>query len=165
MPVLDVEKDLDRRTLTVIAQFAAPVERVWALSADPRQVERYRGPPTWPARFVRHDFVAGGGSHSVMTGPDGEQSHGVWRILRVDEPRSFELEDAFADDRGVPNEETGLMRMAASLEPAGDGTRLVSVTTSASTEQLQQVLDTGMEEGMALAMGPMDGVLAEGATV
>ncbi len=161
MPVLDVEKDLDQHTLTVTAEFAAPVERVWALYADARQIERHWGPPGWPATFVRHDFVPGGGSHYLMAGPDGEQAHGVWRIVAVDEPRSFELDDAFADERGHPNEEMGWSHMAATLEPTANGTRVVFVTTFRSVEQLQQMLDMGMEEGLKQAMGQIDGLLAE----
>jgi uncharacterized protein YndB with AHSA1/START domain len=163
MPVLDVEKDLDRRTLTVTAEFAAPVERVWRLYADREQVQRHWGPPGWPATFVRHDFEPGGGSHYFMAGPDGERADGVWRILAVDEPRSFELEDAFADQEGNPDESMGWTRMAATFEPTEGGTRVVFVSTFASTEQLQQMLDMGMEEGLKGAMGQIDGILAEDA--
>ncbi|MBW4040504.1 MAG: SRPBCC domain-containing protein [Acidobacteria bacterium] len=161
MPVLDVEKDLDRTTMTVVAEFAAPVERVWALYADPRQLERHWGPPGWPATFLEHDLVPGGASHYVMSGPDGERSHGVWRVLAVDEPRSFVLEDAFADERGVADEQMGWTRMAATFTATADGTRLVFVTTFRSVEQLQQMLDMGMEEGVKLAMAQIDGLLAE----
>ncbi|WP_375387704.1 SRPBCC domain-containing protein [uncultured Amnibacterium sp.] len=161
MPVLDVEKDLDQHTLTVTAEFAAPVERVWALYADRELIQRHWGPPGWPATFVRHDFVPGGGSHYYMTGPDGEQPHGVWRITEVDEPRSFALDDAFADADGHPDEETGWSHMAAALEPTADGTRVVFVTTFQSGEQLQQMLEMGMEEGLKQAMGQIDGILAE----
>lgn len=161
MPVLSVEKDLDRRTLTVTAEFAASADRVWALYADARQVERHWGPPGWPATFVTHDFVAGGGSHYFMAGPDGQRSHGVWRIVAVDEPHSFALDDGFADEEGVPNEELGWMRMTARLDPVASGTRVVLVTTFASAEQLQAVLDMGMEEGLRLAMGQIDGILAD----
>ncbi|GAA2754503.1 SRPBCC family protein [Amnibacterium kyonggiense] len=161
MPVLDVEKDLDRLTMTVTAQFAAPVERVWRLYAEAEQVQRHWGPPGWPATFLRHDFTPGGGSHYFMAGPDGEQAHGVWRILAVDEPRSFELEDAFADADGNPDERAGWSRMAATLTPTDGGTRVALVTTFRSTEQLQQMLDMGMEEGLQQAMGQIDGILAE----
>ena len=34
MPVVDITKDLDALTLTIVADFAAPVERVWQLYAD-----------------------------------------------------------------------------------------------------------------------------------
>ena len=40
MPVTDVQKDTENRTITITAEFAAPVERVWEVYADPRQLER-----------------------------------------------------------------------------------------------------------------------------
>lgn len=40
-----VAKDLENATLTVTASFAHPIERVWALYADPRKLERWWGPP------------------------------------------------------------------------------------------------------------------------
>ena len=38
MPVTDVQHDLDALTLTITADFAAPLERVWEVYADPRQL-------------------------------------------------------------------------------------------------------------------------------
>ncbi|MBA2602330.1 MAG: SRPBCC domain-containing protein, partial [Acidobacteria bacterium] len=52
--------------------------RVWAAYADPRQLERFWGPPEWPATFVRHDFVVGGRSEYQMTGPNGDRSSGFF---------------------------------------------------------------------------------------
>ena len=40
MPVTDVQQDFDKLTLTITADFAAPVERVWQVYADPRQLEK-----------------------------------------------------------------------------------------------------------------------------
>jgi uncharacterized protein YndB with AHSA1/START domain len=161
MPVLAVEKDLDRHVLTVTAEFAADVERVWALYADPRRLERHWGPPGAPATFVRHQLIPGARSHYYMTGPDGERSHGMWVVREVDEPRSFEVDDAFADEDGEPKPETGFMRMRVELTPVDGGTRVVFVSTFESTEQLQQMLEMGMEQGLTLAMGQIDELLAE----
>lgn len=161
MPVLEVEKDPEAHTMRVVAEFAAPVERVWALYADPRKLERHWGPPGWPATFVEHRLVPGSRSHYFMSGPDGEQPHGVWQVVAVDEPRSFEIEDAFADEQGVPNEEMGWTRMAASFEPVAAGTRVVFVSTFQSAEQLQQMLEMGMEEGLKQAMGQIDELLRQ----
>ena len=44
MPVVEVRRDTENLTMTVAAQFAAPVARVWAAYADPRQLERFLGP-------------------------------------------------------------------------------------------------------------------------
>ena len=40
MPVIDVQHDLENLTLTITAEFAAPVQRVWQIYADPRQLEK-----------------------------------------------------------------------------------------------------------------------------
>jgi hypothetical protein len=37
---------LARPELVLVAEFDAPIERVWQLWADPRQLERWWGPPT-----------------------------------------------------------------------------------------------------------------------
>ena len=81
--------------MTVTAQFAAPVARVWAAYADPSQLERFWGPRQSPAKFERHDFTVGGRSEDVMTGPNGETSRGFWEFPSIDEPRAFEVKDGF----------------------------------------------------------------------
>jgi hypothetical protein len=48
MPVTAVEKDLDALTMTITAEFGADAERLWALWSDPRQLERWWGPPSAP---------------------------------------------------------------------------------------------------------------------
>lgn len=52
MPVTDVRHDPDELTLTITAEFAAPVARIWQVYADPRQLEKIWGPPTFPATMV-----------------------------------------------------------------------------------------------------------------
>ena len=76
MPVVSVQKDAEQLSLTFVAEFPVDVQRVWQLWSDPRQLERWWGPPTWPATFESHDFVVGGGSEHHMTGPDAESAPG-----------------------------------------------------------------------------------------
>jgi hypothetical protein len=45
MSVISVDKYFDNLSLTLFADFEAPIERVWQLSADPRQLGRVRGVP------------------------------------------------------------------------------------------------------------------------
>ena len=59
MPVTGITTDVDTRTLTITAEFAAPVTRVWAMYADPRQLEQVWGPPQYPATFVDHELRPG----------------------------------------------------------------------------------------------------------
>lgn len=162
MPVTDITKDLDARTLTITAEFAAPVERVWKVYADPRQFERIWGPPTHPATVVEHDLTPGGHVHYFMTAPDGEKFYGGWRVLSVDEPHRFTVEDFFADEAFSPVPDLPVATAEFRFEPSGAATTAVFTTTYASAEALQQVLDMGMEEGARGAMGQIDALLAEG---
>src|SRR5688572_8313393 len=100
MPVTGVEKDPVALTMTVSAEYDAPVERCWELWADPRRLERWWGPPEWPATFVDHDLTPGGFVTYFMTGPDGDKAHGWWRVLAVDAPCRLEVDDGFGDEPG-----------------------------------------------------------------
>ena len=123
MPITSVTQDPEALTLTVVADFAVPVRRLWDAYADPRQIERFWGPPGWPATFTRHDVAVGGRSNYAMTGPDGERSGGYWEFLAVEEGKSFEVLDGFADDEGNPNTEMPTMRMEFTFEPTDAGSR------------------------------------------
>ena len=164
MPITRVDKDLDAHMMTVVADYDAPVERVWQLYADPRQLERFWGPPEWPATVVDHDLRPGGRVTYLMTGPDGDKSSGYWDVLEVEAPRRFVVEDGFADEAGQPNPDMPITRMELELtERAGGGTTMTLVSTFASTDAMKQLIQMGMEEGMRAAMGQIDAILAEGA--
>lgn len=159
--MIEISKDVENLTVTFTAEFPAAAERVWQVWQDPRQLERWWGPPTWPATFDRHDFVPGGESRYYMTGPGGEKAHGWWRMVTVEAPRRIEFEDGFADQQGQPADTVAPVRTVVTLEPAaGGGTRMVTVATFADAGHLEQLEKVGMEEGMRLAMGQIDAVLA-----
>lgn len=160
MPIVEIHKDPKALTMTVVAQFAAPVARVWAAYADPRQLERFWGPPEWPATFLRHDFVVGGRSEYVMKGPDGAQSRGFFEFVSIDPPHSFEVRDGFLGPDGAPAPEMPTIRMRFTFQPHDGGTRMVTLTTFPSLDALEQLLSMGMMEGMKAAMSQIDSVLA-----
>jgi uncharacterized protein YndB with AHSA1/START domain len=162
MPVTRVDKDADARTMTITATFAAAIDRVWRLWEDPRQLERWWGPPTYPATFVDHDLSPGGRVSYFMTGPEGDRSHGWWRVLAVDAPRRLEFEDGFADESGAPNTELPAVVVRVSLDDDGAGTRMAIESTFPSAEAMEQVIAMGMEEGMVSALGQIDELLEEG---
>lgn len=161
MTVTAVEKDFDALTMTVTAEFDAVAERVWQLYADPRKLEQWWGPPTYPATFVQHDLAPGAVCTYYMTGPDGNRSHGWWKVIDVQAPRAFRVQDGFGESPDHAPEGMPMMTMSVSLHDLDDGrTRVVIVSEFASVEQLQQLLEMGVEEGLKAAMGQMDGVLA-----
>ena len=165
MPVTDVQKDPDSLTMTVTAEFPASVERVWQLWEDPRQLERWWGPPTYPATVVDHDLSPGGKVSYYMTGPDGDQPKGWWRIVSVDAPHRLEFEDGFADEDWNPNPDMPTMTVRVDLrEQRPDSTRMTLETLFQSTDAMEQILEMGAEEGMTQALNQIDELLAESET-
>ncbi len=164
MPIKSVTSDKDALSLTVIGEYPVPVERLWEAYTDPRQLERFWGPETWPATFSRHDMAVGGRSEYHMTGPDGSSSRGWWHFLAVEPFRRIEVEDGFSHEDGRPNEDMPSMRMVFTFEPTSTGSRFTSVTYFTSLESMEQLVEMGMIEGLKSALGQLDDVLAEPAS-
>jgi uncharacterized protein YndB with AHSA1/START domain len=161
MPITSVHKDPEALTMTVVADFAAPLERLWDAYADPRQIEKFWGPPTYPATFTRHDMFAGGRSSYTMVGPEGDVSRGYWEFLDVKAPHSFEVRDGFCLPDGTPDNTMPWMRMTFELEATESGSRLTTTTFFNTVDELEQLLSMGMEEGMRQAMGQIDALLED----
>jgi len=160
MTVTNVVEDLDRLTLTLVAEFDAPVERVWRLWADPRQLERWWGPPTHPATVEMHDLTPGGAVTYLLTGPEGEQHRGWWRITSVNPPKSLEFTDGFAHQDGTPNADLPTTTVQLQLTERDGGTRMELRSAFDTREQMDQLLRMGAAEGLAQAVGQMDALLA-----
>lgn len=161
MTVIDSTKDTATLTLTIVAEFDAPPARVWEIWANPRKLERWWGPPTWPATFTRHEFAPGGECRYHMTGPDGEKSFGWWRITGIDEPRRIDFRNGLAGDDGEPVPGTEAMPTSATFEPLDPAgrTRMTVVTTFPSVELMEKMIELGMREGMSAAMSQIDALL------
>jgi uncharacterized protein YndB with AHSA1/START domain/pimeloyl-ACP methyl ester carboxylesterase len=164
MTVTTVRKDPQALTMSIDAEFDASPERVWRLWADPRQLERWWGPPTYPATFTSHDLAPGGRVEYHMTGPEGDQPRGFWEIVEVNPPRSLVFRDGFANDDGSPNTDLPLTTARVSIEELGGGrTRMTIESVFPSTQAMEQVLAMGAEEGLKQAVGQIDAILAEDA--
>ncbi len=164
MTVTAVRKDPHTLSMTLDAEFDASPDRVWQLWSDPRQLERWWGPPTYPATFTKHDLQPGGRVEYHMTTPEGDQPRGYWEVQEVDPPHSLVVRDGFANDDGSPNTEMPDGEMRVTIEEVDAGrTRMSIVSIFPSTEAMEQLLAMGQEEGMTEAVGQIDAILGEDA--
>ena len=165
MTVTAIQKDPEALTMTLTAEFDAPPERMWQLWADPRQLERWWGPPSYPATFTVHDLKPGSRIEYHMTTPSGDQPHGYWDVVEVDPPRRLVVLDGFAHEDGTPDDTFPRGEQRVTIEPLdANRTRMSIESTFPSTEAMEQVLAMGMEEGLKQAVGQIDAILAESAT-
>jgi uncharacterized protein YndB with AHSA1/START domain len=162
MTVISNTTDAEALTVTFVAEFDAPPFRVWQLWEDPRQLERWWGPPTWPATFDRHELTPGGQSSYHMTGPDGEISPGWWTTVETDAPNRLIFEDGFSRPDGEPDPEMPTMRLEVTFDVIGGSgrTRMTILTRFEDLEQLEKVAAMGMVEGMTGALSQIDAIVA-----
>ncbi|MGO4956680.1 SRPBCC family protein [Luteococcus sp. Sow4_B9] len=160
MPVVDTKADLKGKTLTIVAEFQAPIESVWQVYADPRLLERVWGPEGMPATFTLHDLAPGGRMNYFMTDPEGQKYCGYWEVIEVHEPHHIAVMDGFANQDFTPNPELPASRNDFDFEPIDGGTRATYTSHYASADELQAVLDMGVIEGATSAINQIDGLLA-----
>lgn len=160
MSVASVEKDFDSLSLILVARFPAPIERVWELWADPRQLERWWGPPTHLATVEKHELVAGGEVTYLMTGPGGEKSRGWWHVTAINPPTSLDFTDGFAHPDGTPNTEMPSTAVRMRLDQQDGSTRMELRFIFQSSEHMEQLEHWGAFEVFPQSVGQMDAVLA-----
>jgi uncharacterized protein YndB with AHSA1/START domain len=164
MTVTAVRKDPEALTMTLDAEFEASPERVWQLWSDPRQLERWWGPPVYPATVTAHDLRSGGRVEYYMTGPEGDQPHGYWEVIEAEPPRRLHLRDGFADADGRPNSDMPINDTWVTITDVGGGrTRMSIQSVFPDAAAMEQLLAMGMEQGLTEAVGQIDGILAEDA--
>lgn len=160
MTVISVDKDLDNLTMTLVAEFDATTDGVWQLWADPRKLERWWGPPSYPSKFETLELEPGGRAAYHMTGPEGDRHHGLWRVVAVEPPGNLVFEDRFAGADGAPDDSLPGSRTTVTLTEQDGRTRMEIRSTFESREQMQQLLDMGMADGLTQSVGQMDALLS-----
>jgi uncharacterized protein YndB with AHSA1/START domain len=164
MTVTDVRKDPNALTMTIDAEFDASPDRVWQLWADKSQLERWWGPPGYPATFTKHELRPGGRAEYHMTGPEGDTPSAAWDVREVDPPRSLFVTDSFLNADGSTNTDFPVGEFRVTIEEIGAGrTRMSIENIFPSIEAMEQLLAMGQEEGMKQAVGQIDAILAEDA--
>jgi uncharacterized protein YndB with AHSA1/START domain len=159
MTLVSVDKDYDDLSLVLIAEFDAPIERVWQLWADPRRLEAWWGPPNYPATVEKHHLANGGEVTYVMTGPEGQTSRGWWRVTSVDPPTSLEFTDGYANRDGTPNTDLPTTGVEVRLTEQNGGTRMRLRFAFESRRHMDQVERRGAFEVFPQSVGQMDALL------
>jgi uncharacterized protein YndB with AHSA1/START domain len=158
LSITSLDTDYDTLTITLVADFDAPIQQVWELWSDPRKLERWWGPPTDPATVEKHALTPGGEVTYFMTGPEGD-TWGMWRVTAVDPPTSLEFTDAFAEPDGTPIADMPVSTVTVQLTERDGGTRMEMRLMLESREDIEKLLSTGVVEGLRQAVGQMDGLL------
>ena len=149
----------DGSVLTVTRTFDAEVHLVWKAWTEAQLLDQWWAPKPWRSETSHMDFRAGGYRLYAMVGPEGERHLARTNYLAIDTHRSFAGEDAFCDDTGNVNPDFPVATFKNLFEAVSGKTLVTVVSKYASEEHLQQVIQMGMKEGLAMAYENLDSVL------
>ena len=141
MPISAIEKDFQKLTMRVDAEFAVPVSRLWSAFADPRQLDLFWGYERAQGHFIRHDFCAGGRSEYFL-GQRRKRHYGYWNILRLDRELLLEIQEGELI-RGdlTPDPDRPVTRIVFEFKPAALGSRLIATCHFLSLQDMEDMLD------------------------
>ncbi|MDN7246449.1 SRPBCC domain-containing protein [Planococcus shenhongbingii] len=128
--------------------FMAPRELVFTMHTEPEHIKNWWGPVGWTTTTYQMDVRPGGIWHYCMRSADGEEAWGKSVYQEVAKPERLIYEDIFSDEKGNNAEGFPTMKITVEFVEEGNGTRVVSRTLFEKEEDLKQVMDMGVVEGM-----------------
>ncbi len=153
--------DTENNSMTVRRLFAAPRQLVWDCYTKPELLDRWYAPKPLTAKTKTMDFRPGGHWHFAMITPDGQEYWSRLDYQTISPIDGYTGLDGFSDADGGLVEGMPQSQQEVSFLDEGQHTRVVSQVQYGSREALQQVIDMGVEAGIASTLDRLDALLAE----
>jgi len=158
-----VTKDFDNNTLIIERTFNASRQRMWNAYADPELFAKWWGPEGWETTVKECSFTPGGKNHYAMKCVDenqgewfNQESWGMMIFETVDEPNSFSYKDYFSDANGTLNHDMPAMTITMSFAESDGKTTMTCSGVVESKEQLEQLINMGMIEGLTSSLDKLE---------
>ena len=149
------------RTLVTTRVFDAPPERVYKAWTDPKQLARWFPPEGFSAPVCELDVRVGGAMRLDMKGPEGEPfngrlfpGRGVYREVVPNKRLTFTFTPEM-DGKAMPS-----VLMTVEFEGQAGKTKLTIQQTLDTVADYEEMVKTGMREGIAESLGKLAGVLS-----
>ena len=152
-------KNASARTITVVKEIDAPVEQVWKAWTTAEQLDKWWGPKPWKAVTKSLDFKEGGSWVYKMQGPKGEEQWDKVNFTNIQAPNGFNASDMFTDEKGNRKKDMPSAQWKNRFTKSGDGTRIESVLSFDTKEDMDKILKMGFEEGFSIGLDQLDDLL------
>lgn len=155
------QADPEQASMTISRGFAAPRALVWDCYSKAELLDRWYAPSPLTARTKTMDFRPGGHWHHAMVTPDGQEYWSRLDYLAISPIDGYTGFDGFSDPEGNMVESMPMSRQDLRFREVAGGTMVVCQVQYDSAEDLQKVIDMGVETGIASTMQRLADLLAE----
>lgn len=156
----------DKKTLTVERTYNAPKSLVWKAYSTKEMLLKWWGPRGWDTIIKRLEFKNGGTWHYGMKCVDesmgewfGMTSWGMFTFQNIHPEDLFEYVDVFCDEDANINPDFPSSHSVIEFSEQDGKTTVKTITTYAREEDLTQVIEMGMKEGLTQTLDKLEEVL------
>ncbi len=143
------------KVLTLERIIDAPKDKVWEAWTTAEQFAKWWGPRGWKTTVKQFDFTPNGSLLYGMKCEDenqkewfGQESWGKSVYATISPRDSFSYVDYFCDSDGNVTEGMPVANVVIEFTEVESGTKIYSISTFESEQELNQILEMGMEQGI-----------------
>ncbi|RCK20060.1 ATPase [Thalassospira profundimaris] len=151
--------DMQKGTLTVRREFAAARQLVWDCYTKSELLDQWYAPKPLTTKTQSFDFREGGHWHFAMIDPNGTHYWSRTDYETITPIDGYTGYDSFTDETGATNPDLPRSHLAMTFTDQGSHTLTETVVSYNSAEDLQTVIDMGMEEGLTSTLERLDELL------
>lgn len=151
--------DKERRTITVIREFAGERQLVWDCHTKRELLDQWFAPKGLTTQTKHMDFREGGYWHYAMVTPDNEKFWNRLDYKTINPINGYTAQDGFCDETGAVNPDMPGSYWDVAFTDESPRTLVTTVVKYASAESLQAAIDIGLKDGLASTMERLDELL------
>lgn len=149
----------ENNTLTIRRELLANRQLVWDCYTKSELLDQWFAPKPLTAKTKSMNFREGGSWLYAMIEPNGKQHWGRTDFKTIKPLDFYTSLDGFCDENGVLNADLPRANWVVTFKDFNDNTLVESVVTYNTLEDLEMVVQMGMEEGFKLTLERLDELL------
>jgi len=155
------EPDMAAKTIHIVREFNAPIEKVWRAWTEPDLIEKWIAPKPWKAETKIMNFTVGGIWLYAMVSPEG-QKHWVYaEFTAIENNGAIAKTGMFCDGEGNPVKDAPKSYQDTKFTSIdGNRTKVETMITFEDESTIKWFVEGGFKEGTEATFAVLDELLA-----
>lgn len=149
----------EQNTITVRREFLASQQLVWDCYTKQELLDQWFAPKPLTTKTKSMDFSEGGHWHYAMVEPNGTEYWGWTTFIEIKPIDYYTSTDAFTNEAGEINTDLPQAKWIVSFTTKGENAVVETIITYNSLEDLEVVIQMGMEDGLTSTLERLDELL------
>ena len=151
--------DKEKNTMTIKREFLANRQLVWDAHTKSELLDQWFAPKPLTTKTKSMDFSEGGHWIYAMVEPNGTEYWARFDYVAIKPIDSYTALDAFSNSEGEINPELPRANWDVTFTDLGANAVVQTIVTYKSLNDLETVIQMGMQEGMTSTLERLDDLL------